>query len=260
MVGIHIPAELSARLHAIGFTPLQTLAFPSLAYRMGKIAETLAAGPVVAWEDVLRQARSFPLSSAERAAVNAAEQRAGLWLRPIFDQSGKVWTAEREIAPLRKILTAGMDQRRSVREMARELGASQRAQGVLRDADRVVATEVSNARSLGAWENDSKRWAADALLFRQPAGNACRGCLRLFLRPDGFPHLYTRQEFEAGEALGVNRGNWREWHLRVQSEHPNCRCGPVRQYHPAMQSILAPRAAQLAADVRELRVFEEQAA
>ena len=97
------------------------------------------------------------------------------------------------------------------------------------------------------------------MLFRNTSATPCRGCFRLFKNPDGTPRLYTRAELEAGEAMGVNRGGWRDYHLRLGPEHPACACSPWLQYHPAMQQMHEKSAPRYAEAMRRLKVFEEAA-
>ncbi len=259
MVGLNVAPEVAKQLTAIGFTPQAVLDFPALAYRMGAIYNRLAQRDPVQWPELLELAKSFPLSSAERAAIEYARTRAGLWLTPVYDSVGRVWTAEREIAPLQDRIVEALRTRKGVAEVARELGASQRAQGILRDARRVVRVELAQARCEGSWAADSKKWGQTELLFRQTSSRACRGCLRLLKNRDGTPRLWPRKEVEAQDALGPNRGHWREWHLRIGIIHPNCLCAPWARHVKGMESIFAQRAPEYAALMLQLGVLEEAA-
>ena len=259
MVGFHVPDDVARELGGLGFTPTEALDFPALAYRMGKMYEALAARTPVHWSELEAAARSFPLASAERSAVAVARERAGVWLKPIFDASGHVWTADREVAPLRARVAAALEARQSVRAVTRELGNSQRAIGVLRDADRVLRTEIAQARSEGSWQEDSKRWKPDAKIFRQTSRNACRDCLRLYKLPDGMPRLYTRADVEAASATGPNRGPREEWTAKIGATHPNCACPPWQQWTEHMAALLAQRAPEYAALMARLAVFPEAA-
>lgn len=256
MVGFTIPAALSERLGALGFTTTEALNFPALAYRVGLIYRALEQSPPLPWSALVQRAHAMPLSSAERAAIEIARNRAGLWLRPIFDQAGQAWTAQREIEPLRRVLTAGLERRASTGQMVRELARSQRAQGILRDADRTLRTELAECRTRGAWDADSKHAPADAQWFRQLSANPCRGCLFLQKNSDGTPKLYTRQQILDGDALGYNTGHWTTWHVRLGGNHPRCVDAPWAVYHPAMASIFEGRAPGYAEMMRRLKVFE----
>lgn len=260
LVGVTVPAAVVERLGKIGFTSAETIDFPAIAYRAQLISARLATQAPVAWPELVRLATQAPLSSAERATIEYARNRAGLWLQPVFDESGRVWSAQREIEPLRRILADGTARRKSTQEMVRQLEASQRGQGVTRDARRVCRSEIAEARGQAAWQQVRKGTTDDDRFFRQTSAHPCRGCLRLLKNPAGTPRLFTRAELDAGEAMGLNRGSWQHWHLRAGGLHPNCVCGPVEQFHSAMVSIFSRRAPEFAAMIRNLKVFEEKEA
>ena len=253
MVGFHVPEALVDNLRNLGFTLPEALDFPAVAYRMGLIYDRLAQSPVLEWPELNRLAQSFPLSSAERAAVEIARSRAGVWLQPVFRASGEAWVADREIEPLRERVARAIETRQGRREAGRQLSNEQRAQGIIRDGDRVMRTEIANAEIQGAWQHDSKTWPADALLFRQPSINACRECLRLYLNPDGTPRLYERLQLEAWTAQGPNRGPREEWRAIIGATHPHCACGPWARWRKEF-ALIGPDSTKRFADrMREVR-------
>lgn len=259
IVGLHVPDELVKRLQKLGFSVPEALDFPALAYRMALISQRLLQQPPVAWPELVRLANAVPLSSVERAAIDLARQRAGLYLKPIFDDAGRLWTTTRELEPLRERVAHAIEHRIPVREAARLHGNQQRLEWIARDSARVLRTEIADARGEAAWMHEAKHALPEAKFFRQTSVNACRGCLRLHKLPDGTPRLYTRAEIEAGNAGGVNRGNWREWRPRLGSTHPNCVCSPWSVFHPEMADIFADRAPAYAAEIARLKVFAEAA-
>lgn len=259
MVGFHLPDDLAHRLSELHFTLTEQLDFPAVAYRMGRIFHRLMQEPPVQWEELRRLASEFPLAAAEEAAVAVVRAHAGVYLQPIYDQTGALWTAEREIEPLRAHLGEALAGRGGVRETGRLLGNSQRARGIQRDAERVARTEIANARSRGAWRADAGRWSNDMHLFRQTSSRACKGCLRLYKNPDGTPRLYRRSEVEAFDALGPNRGGWQDWHPTIGATHPNCACPPWAAYVRELQPLFERDAGQWAATIRRLGVFREAA-
>ena len=252
MVGFEVSPAMIQRLLKLGFAPPSLVDFPALAYRMGLLYTRLAASEPVEWPELMRLARSVPLTAPERAAVDYARGRAGIWLQPCVDATGHVWTAERELVPLRRLLGDSMEQRRTA---ARELGESQRAMGVMRDTDRVIRTELANARSHGSWDVESKRWATDALLFRQTSRMACKDCLRLYKLPDGNPRLYLRAVLETLDAQGPNRGPQESWVAKIGATHPHCACSPWSRWLPELAPVFARRAPEYAEQMRTLKVF-----
>lgn len=227
------------------------LSFPALSYRFGMIGPYLPMERQP-WAVLVRRVADTALGSADRAAIEYAQRRAGLYLTSIFDVAGHVWSADREVAPLRALMTETVQRSTSVHDTVRVLAASQRAAAIVRDADRVVRTEMQNARCAGAWGARSQRWDGETLLFRQTTTTPCRICLALYKEPTGVPRLYTRAEFEAGEAMGPNRRE--PFHIVIGATHPNCACAPPAAYHPAMQAIFAERAPAYASDMRRLGI------
>lgn len=259
MVGFQVPDTVVRRLLSIGFTMPQAMDFPAVAYRVGLIYQRLLGAQPVRWPQLMQDVQAIPLTAGERAAIEYARRRAGMFLKPVFDDTGRLWAVDRELGPLRSQVTHTLEARGGVREAGREFGNSQRAQGVVRDAQRVLVTEIAEARGQGAWAADSRRWKPESMLIRQTSARACKGCLKLFKQPDGTPRLYTRAEVEAGDALGVNTGNWRQWHVRIGAIHPNCVCPPFTEYHPAMATAFERRAPEFAEMMERLGVFKEAA-
>jgi len=257
MVGLRIPPDVRERLAAIGFSPKEALDFPGLAYRMGAIYQRLEERDPVEWRELVDLAQSHPLSPAEEAAVEWARTRAGLNLQPIFDDTGRVWTAERELVPLRGITARAVERRVGAREAARELSQSQRARDIFRDGDRVMRTEIADARGQGAWR--ARAYPDDARIFRITSRDACKACLRLYLMPDGMPRLYTVTEVAAFDAQGYNRGPQATWVPKIGATHPNCACSPWQRWLAAMESIYRRSAPAMAEMLERLKVFKEAA-
>jgi len=241
MAGITIPADVQQRLEAIGFQVGEILDFPALAYRMGLLYDRLSNTEPVSFADLARLVRNaFPLSPAERIAVDFARNRAGMYLRPIFDASGNLWSAQREIQPLRELTARAIAERRSPLAVARELGNSNRAQGIVRDAQRVIRTEMANARGAANWQAMQERfgWTGDTFVFRRPSPHACKHCVRIYTE-NGQPRLYRVSEVEALDALGPNTGPGDEWVAKKGATHPNCVCPPWLEHVRGMFAVPA---------------------
>lgn len=241
MCGIRVPPDVVQRLSTIGFSMPEVLDFPALAFRMGLLYERLQKTKPVSWPELRRIVESRPLSPVETAAIQVARQRAGNFLRPVYDRAGQVWSGQREIKPLRKIVSAALRDRTAPRAVAKEIAESESAQGVFRDSLRIARTEIQECTNVGSFAVESKGEAPDALFFRLVSKDACAGCLRLLVSDDGTPKLYRLAEFEAGQQ-SVNTGPRDEWHVRVGPIHPQCRCPAPQKYIPEMQSIFAHQA------------------
>jgi hypothetical protein len=259
MVGFRIPADLRSRLTAIGFSLPEVADFPALAYRMGVIYDRLKKSRPLAWTELTKLAEAKPLSTIERAAIQRLRTRAGVWLTPIFDETGRVWTAERELTPLRRIAVRAAADRVGARKAARELANSQRARGIVRDAERVMRTELAEAQSQGSWDTRGKEWRNDAKIFRQVSASPCEVCLRLYVGEDGKPRIYTKADVERWSKDGPNRGPKAEWTPRIGNTHPNERCPPWTAYHPAMEKIFDLNAKRNIDLMRQMKILPEAA-
>jgi hypothetical protein len=259
VLGIRIPDRMRPRLTRLGFSLIeQEQDFPTLAYRMGLIRSYLDHhAKRLQYTEVVRLARKQVLTERETAAAEWARRRAGVSLTPVFDDTGQAWTAAREVQPLRTLVAEGIEDRRETDELIQAYHESRRGQATERDGARVIRTEMANARAMGAWEVEIRPLDDEQLLYRVPASSACRGCLKLWLLPDGTPHLYTKAEFAAGEAQGYNTGDWRAYHPVIGAVHPNCACSPPQKYLPAMAGVFARHAAGRAALLAELNVFAD---
>lgn len=229
MVGIRVRPDVETRLRALGWDTTQVLDFPALAYRMGLLWQRLEGLDPVPFADLTELVQhAYPLSTAEQVAVTVARNRAGIFLRPIFDQTGQVWAVEHEIGPLRESAELALRGRTHPLRAAAELGKVQRAQRLIRDAERVMRTEIAYARSHGAWETMVRQKAGvlSGYVYRRPSPLACDVCLALHTTDGTTPRVYTAAEIEAADRLGANRGPKAEWHLTIGPTHPNCVCGP----------------------------------
>lgn len=252
MVGLRIPQQLQDRLSALGWRRPEIGDFPGLAFRMGLIYRRLEARTPTTFAAVKRLAEQIPLTTAERKALEHVRKRAGIYLRPIYDEAGRVWTAEREIGELRRVARTAVAKRIPVREAARMLSNSQRARGIFRDAERVMRTEIAEARAQGAWMRDQHQ--PQAMIYRHTSLTPCRVCLRLYKAPDGMPRLWPAAVVEQESASGPNHGPQDTWGPRIGPTHPNCVCSPWSQWIPELESVFRPRAGYFAELMRKLGI------
>lgn len=225
-----LPPDAERRIRALGFSDVDVLDWPGLAYRLGKMEEQLATAPY-SWDKILEIARSAPALPGDAEAIAYAQLRAGQYLTPVAlrDPQASVTAAlEYERTMLRSMTADAVRREMNAREFARKLYNELTPQGIIRDFDRVARTELQEARLQGAWEAEhrAKGWGPDTRVYRSLSSRPCNGCLTLYKRPDGHPRTYTTAEVEAGDAQGVNTGPWEGWHVRKGPTHPNCLDSP----------------------------------
>lgn len=233
LVGLPTGPEVGAVLRMSAMRLPPPIDMTTDAYKLGKIRKTISRGE--SWRSLHGRLRTVRLSKIEQKTVEIIRGRAGLHLKPVFDQYGNQCMLYREIKPLRKILAGGVEVRKQTREMIRELANTYRAKEIARDAMRVVRTEIADARSRGSWSVEGENKNEDDLMFRQAGINACKWCIKVFVNPDGTPRLWKKSEIEEGDkepfgVMGVPR---------IGPLHPNCACGPWETYHKALRHVFS---------------------
>lgn len=188
-------------------------------YRYGQLLQSSPEQANVAFAS----AEPLMLSPAEEAAVDIARERVAQTLR------GFSATAENMVARgvlnaasrVRAEIAAGIADRASVANVAADL---RRATGdLVRDWDRVAASELHSARQAGYADNVRRFHGDDAEVFKRPMPGACQRCIELHIGPDGHPRIFKLSELEAA---GLdNSGRKRsEWEAVVGVTHPYCSC------------------------------------
>lgn len=262
-LGAPVPAGVEATLKRLGFQDVDVLDWPGIAYRMGAIRGELEAPKVRDWQRVMAVAMGGPVTPVDRAAMAAARERVARYLTPLALRAGETMhetVLAREVQQLRTMTVQAIAADTHPLTLARQMHKQFGQDGITRDWERVARTEVMEARLVGGFEAEraAKAWTDGSKIWRQVSPTACSGCLRLYRSPDGTPKLYTVAEVEAADALGVNRGPWREWHARKGPAHPNCRDGPWQTWTPALATVFARHAARYR-DVMAERGLDDEA-
>lgn len=250
--------------HHLGFTDQDRFDLGGIAYRLGKLDTALReAGRRWSWAVVLQKIAEVPLLPADEAAIAYARARAGQYLTPVLLRDGQALmegALEREQAMLREMTVGAIREEMHPTAFARQLYKRLDPEGVQRDFDRVARTEIMEARLQGAFEAERARhhWTASTLIYRQVNANPCKACLRLFKLPDGRPRLYRVRDVEAADALGYNRGPWRDWRPKIGPVHPACRCFPWAAWNPALGDFYARDAERWRPLIDHLHVHDDQ--
>lgn len=250
-VAAPIDPDVRTRLEALGFQARDLVDFPGLAYRLGMIEARIQNAPTrPSWREILTLAAEAPVLTSDQVAIAVARERAGQYLTPVLLRDGTEAHArilERERELLRTMTPDAVARETSARTFARALYANVEGELELRrDWERVARTELQEARLRGAFEGErqAKRWTAETLVYKTLGPNPCNGCLRLWKYPDGTPFLISVGDLEREDALGPNRGPWREWHHRIGVSHPNCLDSPALTWNPALAGFFREQASK----------------
>lgn len=123
---------------------------------------------------------------------------------------------------LRKELSEGVINRKSVAEITRELGI--KTSDWERDLGRLVATESHNAYEEGRASEIAHKHGSDALVYKDVYSGACTSCIKAYLTGDinSEPKIFKLSQLIAN---ATNIGKKSKEYLPVLGAmHPNCRC------------------------------------
>ena len=128
---------------------------------------------------------------------------------------------------VRKIVTTGIENKDSRNKIKQALQDATR--DYKRDWDRVVSTEIWNAKCLGEAEailnNETilSNKGGETLVFKRVRGKGCIHCKRLYLEADGVtPKIFKLSDLIAnGNNYYLKTADWRPC---VGTTHPNCYC------------------------------------
>lgn len=209
-----------------------------ISYRLGRGLNALAAhrvpGAAPSLEEVLRQAVTTPLTDQDRAAMDFARRRAGIYMRRPAQarqtEAERVLTTAEQWA-IGETVAQGVEGRRSWRSISQDLAGAMGGSTLTNDADRVARTEVHQAQSLGAYvglkEATTSIGVEDPLVYKLVRPNACDDCRRIWGDPKD-PIRYLLSFIEGREAAG---GNFRiphdQWGPVIGPVHPNCTEGAL---------------------------------
>lgn len=248
-----VTPAIETMLRELGFSDRHVLDFPGMAYRLGMLSDALAKpGASFSWTQALEMAAGVPVTHADEVAIAYLRHRAATYLTPVVIREGNAFAiaaAEREQQLLRTMAVEAVRTEMGARDFARQLYKRFTPEGIVRDWERVARTEIAEARCLGAFaaEARTRGWTAETEIYRTLGATPCNGCLKLYRTAGGMPRVYTVAQVEAADALGPNRGHWREWHARIGPAHPACRDAPWATWKPILARVFEKTAPAWAA-------------
>lgn len=196
-------------------------------------------------EQIVREAWEADWTPRDEDAANYARARAAVYMRrPV----SMVWTeldrklSERELAKLRPVIAAGVRDRVSSVDLARDLRDAVQGTTLTNDMDRVARTELAFAHGFGGYVELKKQAEVmgdeDPWVYKQVSPVACRHCREIW-GPPGNPNRYRLSHVEQREAAG---GNFRlpadQWGPVFGPAHPHCTCGPLQYWNEAVHDLV----------------------
>lgn len=233
------PAQLSeetiSRLARLGLVRPQAKGVAD-AYALGVLASKAPdAGDSITFRQ-LRSAlasQSIPLSSAEKAAIQAAEMSAGQYITGLGNRvAGQIAArvldavpgptqAETYVGQVRDVVANAVRDRKTLKQIKSDLGWS--TGDWTRDLERVANTELSHAMSVGTAQKAVRDFGPAVRVAKLHAPRCCKHCKRLYcVDKSDIPRVFLLTELE-GNGTNVGR-RASEWLPTLGPLHPHCRC------------------------------------
>lgn len=201
----------------------------------GKAPEDIKLGEFIRFMGGTLPALTFE----EKQAIDHAKRNIAVYVRGLGNTLAKkghqvlvdadAKLRRRRMLQIRQLVSEGMDQRKTIKEVAQSLKDLTKDQS--RDWLRIAATEVNNAFQEGRLAAIVKAAGGkDPIVFKRVAPDCCAYCRLLYVEKDGItPRLFRLSELVAnGSNVGRKAGKptlkGTGWKPCVESTHPWCRC------------------------------------
>jgi hypothetical protein len=224
--------------HPEGAPSLLTMAF-TLGYRHDMLVpHGVPANQAPEMSRIVEVVRAaLPATEKEQEAIAYVHARGELYMRrPAENAATEVERilTEAEYAAVRGATAAAVAEKRSAKQLERDLKDATTGTSLTNDMERVARTELAFAHNFGAYKK-LKRQAAeigedDPLVYKLVSPFSCTECRRIW-GPAKDPRHYRLSFIEQRERDGGNfRRPVREWGPVIGPVHPNCTEGPLMFY------------------------------
>ena len=191
--------------------------------------------------EVLRRADELALSGQERDAVKWLSESAGSYCKGLgnrFDAAASriFYDAEREskvMGIIRDKLAAGAAARQTRSQMITQLREA--TEDLHRDWQRVVNTELHQARTFGTVSHITKTFGPKASVIVRPCPDACDLCKEAYFDHDGNPRVFPLREIAARNNVGRAAAEIRSA-PGLPPVHPHCAC-QVQHFDPELHEF-----------------------
>lgn len=266
--GIDTDPDVTEHLVHIGTLPpdYQTEAPVSHAVRLGTSLD-----PYEQPDPTPRAPRATPdpvhatagLTPEDRIAVRYAQERAAVFMRrPVSSLHLALSRAELEArrghtrnlteeerSKIGATVAQALQGRASVAETARRLKDATKGTSLTNDMDRVARTELHFAHAFGAYAQLRSMVPPgdDPMVYKIINRGACTACRRIWGHSAN-PKHYKLSAIEARERDGGNFGlPAAKWGPTIGPTHPNCTCGGLHLWNPAVHAAVQDVAAAMRA-------------
>lgn len=247
-----IPAEDFDRLRKSGVItklPEQPIDLVTAAHLLGgMLADTTPElAQKLSTESFWEMARNQDtLTDAEHEAIELAKDNVGHYVKDLGNKYEKAFhlatnKADRKLQKsrlLRRVITAGLEDKKSVNEIAEDLTKAMKDSQ--RDWLKIAQTEIHNCMEEGKAIALFKSHGGDPNVYKIPKPDACPYCKTLYQKSDGTPKIFKLSDLMAnGTNVGRKAGHPSKTMYKavLGSVHPMCRC--ELQYLPKGTAINA---------------------
>lgn len=219
-----LTSEEIDQLKRAGLLRPSVRSFTGDAYTLGKIAARIdrEISRGVSYDQVLKMARKIPMTTVEKKAIDFAKDHAGEYITKIGDDMVREIrgeSARTALGAVREEVMSAITKRETTSQLKTRLFSAINNKN--KDWERVAATEMQTAIQQGIAQDIHENHGADQLVYKRPAPNACKHCIRLHLEDDGItPRIFKLSDLEQSN-VGRKAADWQ---AVVGPVHPWCQC------------------------------------
>jgi hypothetical protein len=197
------------------------------AYTLGKIAALVEreTARAVSYDDVLRIAKKMQIQTGvEKKAVQYAKEHAGEYIKGLRDdmikevRASSARVGSEAVRAVQNKVAEAIENRNTVSQLKTELFHAVDDRN--RDWQRVANTEMQASIQNGIYSEIVEAFGSEQLVYKRPAPDACKHCLRLHLDEDGVPRIFPLSSLAASN-VGLKANAWR---ATIGPVHPWCQC------------------------------------
>lgn len=219
-----LTSEEIEQLKRLGLLRESVRNFSGDAFVLGKIASRIdrTLSRSVTYDQVLKMASRLPMTTVEKKALEYVKDHAGEYITKLADdmvREVRGESARTALAEVQNQVASAVEKRETISQLKTRLFNS--FDDKHRDWTRVASTEMQSAIQHGIYQDIQENFGPDQLVYKRPAPDACKHCVRLHLEDDGVtPRIFKLSDLEQSN-IGKKAS---DWDATIGPVHPYCQC------------------------------------